>query len=152
MHSPIVNAGQAILRTCLVCDIALPSGMALYRHMRSVHPHDKPYSCKDCTSVYNNLKELSSHQSNIHCAALVSCSRCDYTSISKAWMQQHVRRHTTGFICQKCSKGFPTLTELSRHKHLHDAYETFMCDQCDSRVLHCCLSQDSQEWEAQQWI
>ena len=47
-------------------------------------------------------------------------------------MRQHVQRHTTGFVCQKCGKGFPTLTELARHEHLHDTRKTFKCDQCDS--------------------
>ncbi len=87
VHPPILYAGQAIPWTCSVCDMNLPSGMALYRHMRSVHPHDKPYSCKDCGSMYNNLKELSSHYSNIYYAAMVSCTKCDYASISKAWMR-----------------------------------------------------------------
>ncbi len=40
----ILHVGQAILQTCSICDMGLPSGMALYRHMRLVHLHDKPYS------------------------------------------------------------------------------------------------------------
>ncbi len=132
VHPPILNAGQAIPRTCSVCDMGLPLGIALCRHMRLVHPHDKLYSCKDCGSMYNNLKELSSHHSNVHWAAIVSCAKCDYASISKAWMRQHVRRHTTGFICQKCGKGFLTLTELARHEHLYNTCKTFEYDQCDS--------------------
>ena len=81
VHPPILHAGQAIPWTCSVCDMSLPSGMALYRHMRLVHLHDKPYSCNNCGSMYNNLKELSSHHSNIYCVAMVSYVKCDYASV-----------------------------------------------------------------------
>ncbi len=134
-RQPIPHAGQAILRKCPVCDVHLVLGMALFRHLHQVHPHDRPYHCKDCASSYNNLKELSSHRLNVHHVATVSCSCCDYMGISKAKMWQHVRCHTTGFMCQKCGKGFPTLTELSYHEHLYDTREMYKCDQCDSEYF-----------------
>ncbi len=86
IRPPIVNAGCAIPRDCLVCSIGVESGIALYRHLCMTHPHDKPYSCHDCGAKYNNLKELSSHCSNVHRSSTVSCSHCKYSCISKAKM------------------------------------------------------------------
>ncbi len=74
IRPPIVNAGCAILWLCLVCQVELESGMALYRHMYVTHPHDKPYSCCDCGAKHNNLKELSLHHSNVHRSSTISCS------------------------------------------------------------------------------
>ncbi len=130
IRPPIVNAGCVIPWLCLVCQVEVESGMALYRHMCATHPYDKPYSCHDCGAKYNNLKELSLHHSNVYRSSTISCSQYDYSCISKAKMQQHVHWHTTGYLCQKCGKGFPILTELLCHKHLHDAREVFDCDDC----------------------
>ncbi len=33
-------------------------------------------------------------------------------------------------MCDRCGKGFPTVTELLRHTHLHDEREEFECTQC----------------------
>ncbi len=130
IRPPIVNAGCAIPHSCLVCKVEVELGMALYRHMCMTHPHDKPYSCCDCGTNHNNLKELSSHHSNVHRSHMVSCSQCNYSCISKAKMHQHIRHHTTGYLCQKCGKGFPTFTELLCHEHLHDARKVFDCEEC----------------------
>ncbi len=130
IRPPIVNAGCAIPHSCLVCKVEVESGMALYRHMCMTHPHDKLYSCHSCGAKHNNLKELSSHHSNVHRSHTVSCSQYNYSCISKAKMHQHVHHHMTGYLCQKCGKGFPMLTELSHHKHLHDAREVFDCEEC----------------------
>ena len=104
--------------------------MALYRHMCVTHPHNKPYSCHDYGAKHNNLKELSSHHSNVHRSSTVSYSQCNYSCISKAKMQQHICQHTTGCLCQKYGKGFPMLTELLCYEHLHDVREVFDCNIC----------------------
>ncbi len=83
IRPPIVNAGHAIPCSCLICKLEVESRMALYRHMHMNHPHDKPYSCQDCGANHNNLKELSSHHSNVHRSRTVSCSQCDYSCISQ---------------------------------------------------------------------
>ncbi len=46
-------------------------------------------------------------------------------------MHQHIRSHTTGVKCVTCGKGFPTITEILRHQHLHNDYEEFVCQDCD---------------------
>ena len=58
---PIPHAGKAIPCQCPVCAADLPSGVALYHHLWSEHLSEKSYMCHDCSGVYNNLKDLSSH-------------------------------------------------------------------------------------------
>ncbi len=101
-----MNAGKAIPCVCPVCSVDLPSGMALYCHLRSTHPHEKLYQCHDCGAKHNNLKELSSHHSNVHQPKTVLYKECDYTSTSKAKLQQHVHQHTQGLMCVKCGRDF----------------------------------------------
>ncbi len=135
MRRPIPNAGTAIPHSCPVCDLGLPSGMALFRHLKSHHPNDRSYECRDCQTFYNNLKELSSHRSNVHHNKFVKCTHCEYQATSCVKMQQHVHCHTQGLLCRKCSKAFPTLVELSHHKHLHDPRDTFECKHCGAEYF-----------------
>ena len=83
---PLTSTGEAIPRACLVCEYDLVSGMALYRHLWSEHPSEKLYSCNSCQNSFNNLKELSSHRSNVHWPCNVSCNKCNYTTITRAKM------------------------------------------------------------------
>ena len=131
----ITNAGKAIPYVCPVCSVDLPSGMALYHHLWSTHPHEKPYQCHDFGARHNNLKELSFHHSNVHWPKAVSCKECDYTSTSKAKLWQHVHHHTQGLMCVKCSKAFPTWSELKHHERLHGWRDTYECDDCQAEYF-----------------
>ena len=106
--------------------------MALYRHLRSKHPDERPYTCHDCMHTFNNLRELSSHCSNHHWVRSVLCKYCQYHSTTKVKMWQHVCSHTTGVKCATCGKGFATITEMLRHQPLHNEREEFTCQDCDS--------------------
>ena len=131
----IPHAGTAIPQVCPVCVLNVSSGMALYHHLKAQHPNDYLYTCHDCSNSYNNLKELSSHWSNVHRSKFVNCTQYDYTATSKAKMHQHVWRHTQGLLCRKCGRSFPTLAELSHHEHLHDPRDTFDCKHCGAEYL-----------------
>ncbi len=99
VNVPALGTGEAIPCTCPVCKADLTSGMALFWHLRSKHPEEKPYACDDCQHCFNNLKELSSHHLNIHRRLKVSCNQCAYRTTTKAKMYQHVHIHTGGVPC-----------------------------------------------------
>ena len=48
-------------------------------------------------------------------------------------MRQHVRRHTGGLKCKKCTKRFPSMSSLLAHERLHvtDRPE-FACEICEA--------------------
>ena len=117
---PALGTGEAILHMCPVCKANLTSGMALFWHLRSEHPEEKPYACDDCQHHFNNLKELSSHHLNIHRRCKVSCNQCTYRTTMKAKMRQHICIHTGGIPCLQCGHSFPMLTEMLWHEHLHN--------------------------------
>ena len=127
-----LGLGQAVQRDCLVCKLHLESGMALFRHLCSVHPEDWPYQCSQCLHSFNNLKELSSHKSNIHCVHHVSCKNCAFTATSHAKMHQHVCRHTRGIPCVQCGHCFPMITEHLHHEHLYSEQDTYECPECEA--------------------
>ena len=74
-ENPVLHETSGVAKTCVcpVCGLEIFSGLALIRHMRSVHPDMKPYLCEMCESSFNNLKEVSSHKSVVHRKAEVAC-------------------------------------------------------------------------------
>ncbi len=132
VRNPPPISGRAILRTCLVCDEMVHSGLALERHMKSRHPLQHPYNYLKCDGSFNNLRELSSHNVNQHTHPKVSCNHCDYCMVSHSWMRMHVRIHTRGIRCDKCQRTFPSATALQVHDKLHCAQrDSLDCNQCD---------------------
>ena len=129
------GTGEVIPHTCPVCRADLTSGMALFHHLRSEHPEEKPYACDDCQHHFNNLKELSSHRSNIYRRCKVSCNQCAYRTTTKAKLHQHICIHTRGVPCPQCGWSFPMLTEMLWHKYLHSERQTFECSECNA-VYH----------------
>ncbi len=109
--------------------------MALYHHLHSTHPYEKPYQCHNCGARHNNLKEMSSHHSNVHQPKTVLCKECDYTSTSKAKLQQYVHYHIQGLMCKKCGRAFPTWSELKCHEGLHSLRDTYECNDCQARYF-----------------
>ena len=128
---PVSSTGEARPRVCLICKLDLSSGMALFCHMWNDHPDEKPYWCDDCQHQFNNLKELSSHHSNIYRRRKVSYNQCSYKTTTKAKMQQHVRIHIGVVLYPQCGRSFPTLSDMLCHEYLHDECTTLECSQCD---------------------
>ncbi len=89
--NPIVpDLGCSKVRVCPVCRDSCVSGLALERHLHSIHPISQSYTCAKCTLSFNNDHELSSHVANVHNLKQVSCKKCTFKSVSRAWMHQHI--------------------------------------------------------------
>ncbi len=118
---------------CPVCQQESESGLALERHLKSLHLLSCLYPCDRYSSVFNNCRELSSHIANVHNMKKVHCKECPYVSVLRAQMRQHVCRHTHGHRCRKCTKQFPSTAALIVHEKLHLAdCPDFVCDLCDT--------------------
>ncbi len=141
-HVLLPVLGRVILQTCLVCGELVSSGLVLERHMRALHLLHKPYDCKKCGAIFNNRRELGSHQANLHQHKKVTCKHCPYSAISKAQMCLHVCVHTRGIKCSKCDKKFLSLSVKLAHEKLHHgARTTYVFEHCDRSYVtltaHC---------------
>ncbi len=96
-------------------------GLALIRHMKSVHKMVKPYKCEKCDSYFNNLWEMSSHVATVHRPKKVQCKHYLYSTMTRSKMR-HVHRHTKGFHCVTCNSLFQTDKLLRVHKKLNHGH------------------------------
>ncbi len=75
-HLPV--SGVPKERICPVCSQQLVLGLALERHLKSLHLLSQSFDCKKCGSRFNNPREVTSHRANIHNPRKVSCKQCMY--------------------------------------------------------------------------
>ncbi len=125
-------SGVAKARVCPVCSADIFLGLALIRHMKSVHKVVKPYKCEKCNSCFNNLWEMSSYVAMVHRPKTVRCKHCQYSMTMHSKMRQHVCKHMKGFCCSTCNGSFQTEHLLRLHKKLHKERQCFDCEYCDS--------------------
>ena len=80
-------SGVAKARVCPVCSADIFSGLALIRHMKSVHKVVKPYKCEKCDSCFNNLQKMSSHVAMVHRPKTVRYKHCQYSTTTHSKMR-----------------------------------------------------------------
>ena len=97
---PVLPSGVPWPQQCPLCNDHLDSGLALERHIRSLHPLLRSYSCRDCEMAFITPCQLASHVSNVHRQKKVSCKKCEYITVSKAKMRQHICKHMSGVQCK----------------------------------------------------
>ena len=130
----IPDSGCSKVRTCPICGDSCVSGLALERHLCSIHLISQSYTCAKCTLSFNNACQLSSHVANVHNLKWVHCKKCAFKSMSMAQMHQHVHWHMQGCRCAKCTKWFSSLSTLWAHEKLHAVDRPdFVCDLCNSK-------------------
>ena len=123
--------GKALPQQCPSCGVEVASKVNLVHHLCTIHLTTHLFSCEHCDTCFNNAADLASHVSNSHSKKKIVCHHCDYSTVNKSRMCTHVRKHTTGLKCSRCTKGFPMKHALLKHQLLHGKYEEFQCEQCD---------------------
>ncbi len=122
---------------CPVCSCVIFSGLQLIAHMKLAHRGMKPYCCEQCGSSFNNLHTKSSHVSLVHQAKLVKCKHCDYATVTRAQMHQHVWKHTRGFHCKTCSRSFQNKKQWSEYHLFHPKHQCYDCKSCKNYYFSC---------------
>ncbi|KAF8367149.1 hypothetical protein PRIPAC_84978, partial [Pristionchus pacificus] len=100
-------------KSCPVCGLVTASMQSRNRHIQRIHPERYP-ACLDEVHVFVPTPE--------HLAARpFSCATCHMVFSSRAALSTHERRvhganPTKMFYCDKCGKGYPLASELSKHE------------------------------------
>ena len=104
----------------------------------SRHMKDKPgttQACKICGKSFQTLSGLESHQSKAHVVKVIShfkCHFCEYTSMNKYYMTDHIRRQHAGegsnsFVCNKCYTRKQNEHLLRKHMQQHQESNCVVC-------------------------
>ena len=108
---------------CDTCGQVFSWASQLRDHMRT-HRKLKPYPCRwtfkdrtKCKKEFFYIWDFNRHTA-LHKAAPLKCKHCDYSTVDKRNLSQHLCRHSgeKPYKCGKCEMAFSYSLQRSRHK------------------------------------
>ena len=151
LHKETVHLG--IVHKCLICDHVATQKSNLATHYRGLHKVPLVHFCDHCTMIFPNIDHLYKHIEDNHGNKGFSCKQCDFKSLQKAKLYQHIKsehehlkkyreRYKT-FNCQNCKFSCQTRSGWTMHnriKHLGIEYPCNICGkkfgQKSSLIIH----------------
>lgn len=114
------------------------------RHMKGVHPDNKPkdiFTCGRCSQKFIHKSKLEKHMSLVHelHEKVLRCEQCSYTCSALKYLTRHIKgvheqktkKDLTDHACSHCEKVFRDGYNLARHiKTVHEQIREFSCEIC----------------------
>ncbi|CAK1550195.1 unnamed protein product [Leptosia nina] len=104
---------------CTICDQEIDNLYKLREHLSKSHNKTIHNDVKDYLMPFKLTK-----------GDIFNCSMCTSTYETFKMLKQHMNKHYTNYICQKCSSSFITKRSLNAHKATH-IEGSFKCDLCE---------------------
>ena len=116
---------------CQICEYIAVKGTDLYRHMKDIHPEQRPYGCWSCKKNFQTDHDWINHMNAMHWVKAYKCIQCSYSASVESRILEHVCTHTTQkFECASCEMKLSTKVALCQHMLLHLSKEEFPCAIC----------------------
>ena len=117
---------------CQTCDYITVKGADLYRHMKDIHPEQRPYGCWSCEKNFQTDHDQLNHMNAMHWAKAYKCTQCLYSTSVESRILEHVHTHAIQkFECASCEMKLSTKAALCQHTLLHISKEEFLCAICN---------------------
>jgi KRAB domain-containing zinc finger protein len=133
-HKLTVHEG--ISYTCDLCDYVAARPEALKRHRKTRH-EERKFLCDHCNFRAHTAVKLSQHKLTAHVGIRYPCNQCNYSSARPNKLKEHKlmfhngNEEGNGFQCDECTKVFPDMSSLRKHKSDHNRVTpTFQCQHC----------------------
>lgn len=107
------NSGQHI---CPVCGLLVTQRYLLLKHI-TVHTHDRPHKCDQCTKTFSTNDRLTAHVKSVHTPRQFKCDYCSKFFQTKFHVQRHLKTHFNDrlYQCPYCNYASSTHGNLSKH-------------------------------------
>ncbi|XP_019539398.2 transcription factor grauzone [Aedes albopictus] len=123
---------------CEICDKTFKFHSGYIRHMEELHPEGKTliFKCDRCPRSFPKKKLLKRHLSEHETLEneTAKCEICGKCFARRILLKRHIlavhveKRYD--FICELCSRRFATISELRKHKRVHDLTAEQLRKQC----------------------
>ena len=117
MHGRPEDRDDLNKMSCDECGFSTTRLDTLRNHKLSVHQGIR-YNCPECGKFFTQERNMKMHVRVIHSReTTLSCDQCDYTTLWKDSMHQHIRTKHEGvtYDCQICLKALSSQRQLQKH-------------------------------------
>ena len=124
--------GKVRRHQCNLCDKAYVNLVDLTDHMLK-HMGEKPYECNLCGRRFSWKSGFTLHRQRHHKdAKRYQCQRCQKGFATISLLKRHVEEQCETYKCGTCEKSFDTKSSLDEHSRTHEAKEEshFQCKYC----------------------
>ena len=130
----VESTHEGIKFSCELCPKQFSHRSGLKTHVEGVH-EKKKFSCEICFKEYKYKTRLFEHRRQEHSENKIihQCKLCDFSTIHKNNLTQHVQIIHEGFrvTCDVCGKSFAQQSYLKKHHEAeHQGMSHFLCKYC----------------------
>ncbi|KAK2149811.1 hypothetical protein LSH36_436g06057 [Paralvinella palmiformis] len=122
---------------CPVCKKSFDKKYNMIMHWRKIH-HKQTRTCEVCKKDLTCVDDKTFSRHVDKCRNVTyQCEHCSYHTTVNMNMRRHMRVHTgNGYMCDVCSKVFPTRQRCMVHQERHKANRPrFSCEVCSKLFL-----------------
>ncbi len=80
---------------CQTCDYITVKGADLYRHMKDIHPEQRPYGCWSCEKNFQTDHDQLNHMNAMHWVKAYKCTQYLYSASVESRILEYVCTHAT---------------------------------------------------------
>ena len=129
---PITKSSDDKKYLCAQCTFRSTLKRDLIKHKETEHEKViEKIQCEECGYI-GTKNALKTHKLT-HSGVILSCSRCDYTTLKPLHLKEHARNvHEPVYVyCDKCAFRAKTLRYLKGHNEREHEGKIYICDKCD---------------------
>ena len=137
LHQKMAHTRQWFTCQNRTCNFKASSQTELKTHVQKTHMVSELFPCNvpRCARIFSTKEQLHEHQKAAHGNDFIvqyQCMECKGCYSSKTLLAEHQYLHTTDKLkkCDICSREFPTLSQLLKHKDVHVCKGTVQCKLC----------------------
>lgn len=115
---------------CQICHKSFLSNNHLKRHLQIHDENRELFKCDQCGKGFCSPTSLSEHQRVVHNGEKsFKCQICQLAFSFKGNLKRHLNTHGTK-VKIKCGTCGELVSDLYRHKEIHNAEKSFQCELC----------------------
>jgi len=124
--------------SCTECGASFANKYSLKKHVIKIHQESSKYKCNECNISFNKHHTLKAHMIKLHREKyediIYDCDQCSKEFPNLWSLDKHKRKHKA-HICTQCGGTFHKWSDLQQHKEIdHPLSENqalVKCNQCD---------------------
>ena len=124
---------------CQKCKYECETAENLKEHMKNVHSNVESYKCDLSEKQLQTESVSKSHSKTVHNDkdTKINCEQYSSSFQTENEVKDHTKVHSKDevekqFVCQKCSKAYPTMSKLRRHDWR--SHREIQCNRCGENV------------------